>query len=363
MASPTQPKDSFVEIKFILHAFLVGCLSSCPLITCLLFASSPAYQKSLFQTLIFSWILLGFQVFMFILSFKWPKTSDLSFISTLDPICHILLLATFLVAEFPSISYIMIPSLTFITTSILSMINIMSYQLIYLCPDIYQRYYELGLLTSGLTYTYLLHLGWAKSSVSLVLLFLVFHAGIHSLNAIATHNIFKKALTKCKNNKNICKSPHKTSTIGGMYHNCMVEIWLTVFFLCITVGTVSTFDYRKGLRPPGELCYLIYIGNFCLTGIMLFRGVKTSVLFIIPMAIIACLLHLNIEMTRAVQNCLLNCIYLFFFNAIGYQFYSIRLKAKHNIICPRFTLMLALITNIAVTVPQLVLRTVQKYIC
>ncbi|AZB49229.1 BMFR2 [Phascolarctid gammaherpesvirus 1] len=361
---PTTPTDALIEIKLIIHSFLVGCLCSCPIITCILLAAFPGNQLFLPSEIIFSWILIGFQICMLLLSFKWPTTTDLSFLSIVDPLCHILLLFTFISPDLAANIPYATPILSLLTTSALAMINTMSYQLVYLCPDIYQRYYELGLLVSSLTYTYITRLNWVSSVSTLIPFYIFFHLGLHSLRALSDHPVLQKAIARCKTySGGICKNRACSSSLTSLSVECLTEVFLVLAFLSLALLTVTTLDYSRGLRPAGDLCFLVYIGNFCLMGLMVFRGSKTGMCFVFPMAAVVVLLHLYTTISPGIQDCLLNGLYLLFFNAIGYQLYSIRVKSNHNILCPRFTLMISLVTNIAVTLPQLVLLTVRKYLC
>lgn len=352
------------QISLALYSLLAGTLSSTPFLWCFIFGVLFSYDYfETWQSVLYTWSIVAINAIIFFSCFI-PKNIPLK--RYLGFLCAFNILVTFssiLCWNFSILPEYAVPALFIANAVTLAWWVRAAADAVYICPDIYQKWYELGILLATVIYYMLIICNIYKTSVFMLPFTVFLVGGFFSLRQIQHHSVYHVGLERCLaiftsgNTKKYVV--YGFSTVTCMIKNeLFIFVWLTIGCIGGVCSLGLLTSVFKGMK---SYLYIFCFGQICCGGAMIFRNyVMTIIYTVISYALLLCIHIFYAELPNYIVTVLITFYFFAHFNSTASVLYSMQHKLSRCINMPRIIIALVMFCNILIAVTVLTLNKINK---
>ncbi|AJE29714.1 ORF58 [macacine gammaherpesvirus 12] len=211
---------------------------------------------------------------------------------------------------------------------------------VYLCPTIAHRYYELGFMGAFTVYYFLVLKNLFLAPAFLLPLVAFIVGGVCSLRALRSHPLYEAGLQRRHAIFSLTSRRYITYSIKQALEVCGWDFYLVT----VLIGGTAAGILSVGLTTPllfGLIHYffVFHVGLFCCLGIV-YRSHVLTLLYVLAAAVMLTLTHV---LGPGVHNlftrvCVFTVFLLLMFGAVGCELQIIRKKLQRAANSPRILL-------------------------
>lgn len=342
-----------VEWKMLLSAFGMGLLASCPIIWCFLFSSLFSFAVyPTWQSYLYVWSMPFFQVLAIFCVLR-ISSKHLYWFCIFNQCASFFCLLCFSKNWAPNIS---LPVLFTINAPVLFIWLIASFDVVYLCPEIYHRYFEMGFFFSLLLHYVIVQSEMYLTNVAFVPFFAFLCIGLSAFMFTKNHDLYLAGKMRCKPIFHTRSKPYIVYNVFQILDIVGIELFiLFILNIAMIAICISLSLFTNVFLGMHNYVYIFYVGNFCCGSLMLFRGVLMVYVYSILGAVLTTVLIVySSSFPGTLATCLLTLLFICYFHANSSMYYVIRRKLNRSITTPRLILNIILLTNAMLQVSLLV---------
>ncbi|QFN51676.1 ORF 58 [Macacine gammaherpesvirus 5] len=211
---------------------------------------------------------------------------------------------------------------------------------VYLCPTIAHRYYELGFLAAFSVYYFLVLKNLFLAPVFLLPLVAFIVGGVCSLRALRSHPLYEAGLQRRHAIFSLTSRRYITYSIKQALEVCGWDFYLVT----VLIGGAAAGTLSVGLTTPLLLglvhyFFVFHVGLFCCLGLV-FRSNVLALVYVLAAAVLLTLTHVLGPGTHNLftRVCVFTVFLLTMFGAIGCELQIIRKKLQRAANSPRIVL-------------------------
>nr|CAC84355.1 hypothetical protein [Saimiriine gammaherpesvirus 2] len=334
-----------------IRASCLGALAATPFIWCFIFKS--LFTFSIFTSLqmsIFYWAVLGAHVTILCYCYITFTKEWSYYIEALGITCLFLTMLTFFISHLMWAPLYTLPFVFVLNCICLSLWVPITYDIVYLCPFITYKYYELGFLNAMLLY-YVMVVNRMYLSVIFMCPFVLFLGmGVFALKNFHEHPVFENILITCKpifTAKNKYKTKGTEVNMKLVVHNLGAVLFLLAVEFASVVSVVQRLDIFVGMQ---NYLFLLFVSMLCCCMFSLPSNAICVVLETFAVVIMIVIHVLIDKLPISIIGGLLIIVILLMCQAIGCQIEIIRTKLAGDVGGPKLCLFLCTVCNIVVSV-------------
>ncbi|AIA62095.1 orf58 [Alcelaphine gammaherpesvirus 2] len=333
-----------VDYQLIAATFSTGLLASSPIIWSYIFATVFSFSSLLnWQSVLYVWSLPIVQIATIFCVIKVNLNrlgSLLVFNSGLSFLCLISWSLNW------SIS-VAVPVWFVVNLLALTVWLIVSFDVVYLYPEIYHKYFELGFLTSLTIHYCLNQLELYLTNVMFVPFFLCLFFGYIGFSHICRHDLYALGKMRCKPIFYTKRAKYIAFSACQIMDVALFEmLCLWFLLLAMAAGCVALTIFSEVFLGISSYFYLFMVGNFCCGSLIIYRGyVMTVVYSVISLSAFFLILMGGYLFSKEHLSVLMAVMFFSYFHANGCLLYRIKKKLHRNITTPRFLLNVCLLLN------------------
>lgn len=341
------------ELTLLFTATASGTLAATPFIWCFLFRSLMSFDLfATWHTTVYTWSVII--VHSIILACCCRRRSFLclsSWVECLASANVVLTLIAFVWGSLSSTPPLGLPILCVLNAVLLALWVPVTYQRIYLCSYMTQRAYENGFLLAFVFYYAIVAYRLYLTPIFLVPFCLFLAVGVYGFKCLEKHDHYDLGLQRCKA---IFAQGQKDRYVVIDMATCVRRTARELFVTaCLTVSIVPVVCFldvhTTNMRGLSFYVMLFYCGALSITGIVA-NSQFIVLVYACAAAIVTAMLYVfGDSLNHALGACLLAVLFFIFFNALGHELNMIRQKLSKTLNGPMFSLLVATLCNIVVT--------------
>ncbi|ABB22277.1 hypothetical protein OvHV-2gp57 [Ovine gammaherpesvirus 2] len=333
-----------VEYRLIGASFAMGLLAACPIVWNYIFATVFTFAThSNWQSVLYTWFLPGVQIasIFCVVRFNFRGLTWLY-------------LFNFFVAFFCFLSWslswsvqIVMPVLFVVNMCTLMIWLLVCSDVIYLCPEIYHKYYELGFLVALVVHYCLNQFELYLTNVMFIPFFACMFLGYVGFVNVIKHNVYALGKMRCKPIYYTKASKYITLTAWQVIDVALLElVLLWMLLLAMGAACIGLKLFTEVFEGAPNYMYLLLVGNFCCGSLMVCRGyIMTLVYTLVGAASFFFVLFGGYLVGREKMLMLTTLMFYCYFHANACLFHRIRKKMNRCVTTPRFILNICLLFN------------------
>ncbi|ARW78120.1 envelope protein UL43 [Common bottlenose dolphin gammaherpesvirus 1 strain Sarasota] len=226
-------------------------------------------------------------------------------------------------------------------------------EVVYICPDIYRRCYELGMLCSVVLYYAIVDTNLYTTTLFMVPFMLSLPAGLFAIRQIQLHEVYQVGLERCAavyihgaSDKYVFYGP---VTVAAIIKN---DIFALAFMtICCITGIISLAIFTPIMFGLRAYLFVFCFGHSYCGGFMVYRGrIMAAVYLAAAMGLLVCFHVWYPVMSIRVSYAMVFIFFILYFNAAASLLYVIRTKISRCINMPLVLLGLSMFCNFAISV-------------
>lgn len=353
-------KSNPSEVLLLISAAALGALAATPVIWCFIFRALFTFTIfDTWQSIIYTWSVLLVQLVMMSCCLQKRLFQLNKWIEALAAGSMILTMFAFLDTSLNWYPHVFLPGIFVLNALLLSLWVPITYQCVYLCPYMIQRYYENGFLSATMLYYIIVFYRIYMTPVFLAPFCLFVVAGLYAFKYFCKHPYFETGLERRraifveKSHKYVC---HSFSCSIGLVKKELLAIACLLIIIVGMVICLSIYtDYMYGL---GLYLFVYYFGTLSCCGLVTKSQVAVLLYTGVSAVITTLIFLIGDKYSHALGGGLISLLFLIFFHAVGCELSMIRHKLSKAINGPMLTLFCAMLCNFVISVTLLMINKV-----
>ncbi|AAC95582.1 orf 58 [Ateline gammaherpesvirus 3] len=334
-----------------LRSLCLGALAATPFIWCFIFKS--LFTFSIFtswQLNIFYWAVFGVHVTILGYCYITFTKQWSYYIEALGITCFFVTMLTFFISHFKWASLYTLPFVFVLNCIFLSLWVPITYDIVYLCPFITYKYYELGFLNAMLFYYWMVANRMYVSGIFMCPFVLFLGMGIFALKNFYEHPVFEYILLTCKpifteNNK--YKTNGTEVNMKHVFYNLGAAMFLLAVEFATLVSILQRLDIFVGMQ---NYLFLLFVSMLCCC---VFSVPSNAICIMVETFAVVIIIVIHVLINKipvSILGGLVVVAALLMCQAIGCQIEIRRTKLVRDVGGPKLCLILCTICNIVVSV-------------
>ncbi|AAC58105.1 ORF58 [Alcelaphine gammaherpesvirus 1] len=333
-----------VDYQLIAATFSTGLLASSSIVWSYIFATVFSFSSMLtWQSVLYVWSLPIVQLAAIFCAVR-VNFSRLGLLLLLN--CGIAFLSFISWSLNWSIS-VLVPGLFVINFLSLMIWLIVCFDVVYLCPEIYHKYFELGFLASLTIHYCFNQFEIYLTNVMFAPFFICMLFGYIGFSHVWRHDMYIFGKMRCKPIYYTKRAKYIAFSAWQIMDVALFElICLWFLLLAMAAGCIALVMFSEVFLGVSTYLYLFMVGNFCCGSLIIYRSyVMTAVYSVVSLTAFFLILMGGYLFTKAQLSMLAAVMFFCYFHANGCLLYRIKKKLHRNITTPRFILNVCMLLN------------------
>ncbi|AIB03213.1 ORF58 [Bovine gammaherpesvirus 6] len=342
-----------VEWKLIIASFGTGLLASCVIVWNFLFNALFSFEAyTNWQSILYVWSLPGIQLISVFCTVK-VNYKNLYWLCIFNQAVAFVCFLCWSLNWRPGIS---MPVLYVINLFTLIIWLFVSYNVIYLCPEIYHKYFELGFFLSLVFHYCLTQFELYLTTIMFIPFFVYMSMGYLAFLYVQSHDLFLAGKARCKPIFFTSSQKYIVYTAWQVLNAIGPQLFLlwclntAIIAICVPLNM-----FTNAFLSLYNYIFIFYVGNFCCGSLMIKRGHVMALVYAVVIGSIATVLFVAKDsLSGEVMVSLLALLFIFYFHANACIHFVIRNKLSRNITTPRLILNLCFLSNATLEIALLI---------